>query len=316
MNLVKEVQKIQHFDFSENPIANSDILEIIELDKAINSMRKAIHSFERYVPKEIVKVLLQQGREIAVGGEKKNVTIFFSDIVDFATFSETISVEKLLDSLTEYFEAFSKIVIECDGTIDKYIGDSMMAMWNAPQTVADHPDKACLAALRCLVASRKQQQESGKPGWNTLFSLHTGEVIVGNIGTKERVNYTAIGDVVNTAARLYGVNKTFQTSIIISETLQRKIGTQFLTRPLDTVSVKGKKNEITVYELVGLLKGDLEFLASQDQIELCNAFAIAYGRFQEGQLEEAKGLFLNILKHFPRDKPTQIYLERIEILKV
>lgn len=315
VKLALDVRKIQNFDFSESSKLKSQIVEIIELDNSINSMRKALRSFGRYVPKEIVQVLIEQGREIAVGGEKKDVTVFFSDIADFTTFSENTLVENLLEELTKYFEVFSKIIIKFDGTIDKYIGDCVMAMWNAPQQVVDHPDKACLSALHCLISSRKQQNQPGSPGWKTRFGLHTGEVVVGNIGTNERMNYTVIGDVVNTTSRLHGVNKIFDTSIIISETLQRKIGTQFLTRPLDTVFVKGKKNQITVYELVGLLKGEEEYLATQQQIELCHAFAIAYERFREGRIEEAKEHFLNVLKQFPEDKPTQIYLEKIQTLK-
>jgi adenylate cyclase len=312
--LAHQVREIQRFNFEGTFTFKSQILEILELEHAIHSMRTALHSFERYVPKQIVQVLIEQGKDLVVGGEKKEVTIFFSDIADFTTFAEITPVEKLLEDLTNYFEVFSKIILGFEGTIDKYIGDCVMAIWNAPQMVINHQDKACLSALHCLIASKKQQQQPGNPGWTTRFGLHTGEVVAGNIGTKERMNYTVIGDDVNLTSRLLGVNKVFDTSILISEVLQKKIDTLFLTRPLDTVSVKGKKKQTTVYELMGLLKGASEYLATEKQIELCHTFTIAYKHFQEGQMEEAKEYFLTLSKQFPEDKPTRIYLERLGVI--
>jgi adenylate cyclase len=315
VKLAEDVRRIQHFDFTDVAPLNSHIKEIIELESAVDSMRNAIGSFEKYIPKEIVKVLIKQGKKIAVGGEKKEVTVFFSDISDFTTFSESMPAEKLLDYLTQYFEVFSSEILKMEGTIDKYIGDCVMAMWNAPQTLFDHPERACTAALRCLKKSSQQQAEPGSPGWKTRFGLHIGEVIVGNIGTNDRMNYTVIGDVVNTTSRLHGVNKIFNTSIIISDTLQKRLGPQFLTRPLDTVSVKGKKNQITVYELVGLLQGDPELLASKEEVELCKRYEEAYHVFCSGDLLKAKDLFSSLELKFPQDKSIKIYLDKINALK-
>ena len=168
----------------------SQIEEIITLDKSITTMRSAVNSFGKYIPKEIIKSLVQQGQEIALGGERKNLVVLFSDIKDFTTISESLPVELLMPSLAAYFDVLSKIILASEGTIDKYIGDSIMAFWGAPQTVVDPVKKACLTALKCHRACNLMPKENRLAVWTTRFGIHTGEVIVGNIGTNDRMNYT------------------------------------------------------------------------------------------------------------------------------
>ena len=136
-------------------------------------------------------------------------------------------------------------------------------------------------------------------------------MIAGNIGTPERMNYTIIGDPVNEASRLQQVNRIYHTSILISEEVYKKIGQQFLVRPLDIVSVKGKKQLIKIYELVSKYGQESEIAPSSDQIELCDLFTQAYGAYSSGNLKEAKNLFESVHQKFPNDFPTQLYLERI-----
>lgn len=233
----------------------------------------------------------------------------FSDIKDFTSISESFPVETLLFILENYYEVLSTIILQSEGTIDKYIGDSIMAFWNAPQRVSDHVKKACLAALLCHKACNIAYREHQMCHWATRFGLHTGEVIVGNIGTNDRMNYTIIGDIVNAASRVTDLNKQYNTSIIITEEIKKEIGDDFITRPLDFILVRGKSVKIRIYELAGTAEGELA--ATPGQKQLFQEFTKGYDLFIEGKNSEAKQQFLEVLKQFPDDTPTKLYLERV-----
>jgi adenylate cyclase len=312
VELSEQVNRIQHFDFKETIPIRSRIIEILTLDSSLAAMRVALHSFGRYVPKEIVKTLLTQGKEIVLGGEKRDLTIMFTDISDFTSYSETFPSEILVPALSSYFDHLSKIILDAEGTIDKFIGDAIMAFWGAPQIVTDQAYKACCAALLCRIASDKELDTDGMPQWHTRIGIHSGEVIVGNIGTSERMNYTVLGDIVNTTSRLEGINKIYHSSIIISDTIKDKVWKSFATRPLDLVAVRGKKNKLTIHELLGKIEQGTPISASPTEIELCKAFTEAYFTFHEGKLDLAKNQFATILQRFPDDVPSQLYLNRIE----
>src|SRR5262249_3090381 len=155
------------------------------------------------------------------GGERRELTILFSDIQNFTTKAESFSIDQLVPALTEYFNVLSKIITDTGGTIDKYIGDSVMAFWNAPKILHDHSIHACTAALRFV--KRQKNTDNAFLQETTRFGIHTGEVIVGNFGSTERVNYTALGDAVNVSSRLQSLNKEYHTSILISESVQEKL---------------------------------------------------------------------------------------------
>jgi adenylate cyclase len=204
----------------------------------------------------------------------------------------------------------SKIILKDSGTIDKYIGDGIMAFWGAPDSMPDHPIKACLAALDCqafVTEFNQRQKQNGKPELKTRIGINTGIAIAGNIGTHERMNYTVIGDMVNTAARLEQMNKTYHTSIIISEAVMKKIGDLFLTRPLDFTEVKGRKEKIRIFELIHLRSS-----ATSSQLALAQEFTQAYENFYAGHLSAAREQFRAILEKFPEDYPTHMYLERLK----
>ena len=306
IQLAKEVDKIRHFDFQGTFSVKSNIHEIKILDTSISAMRRALDGFGKYVPKEVVKALLEQKRAITLGGEKLVLPILFSDVTDFTTISESLSSEQTLSALSLYFDALSKVILESQGTIDKYIGDSVMAFWGAPLPVEDPVKKACLTALRANRVCNEQAKALRLPDWKTRFGIHLGEVIVGNIGTSERMNYTVIGDVVNTASRLTALNKEYKTAIMISDAVQKQLGEEFVTRPLDFVAVKGKKIKLTVYELMGTRQG--EFAPTREQLELCQGFTEAYAVLQAGRLDEGRALFAALAQRFPGDGPTQKHL--------
>ena len=310
--LTQEVDKIKHFDLTSERRVPSHVYEIALLDQSIAAMRTTLRSFGRYIPKRIVKQLVERGQEISLGGENKEITVFFSDITEFTPITESFPIEEVMSALNQYFDALSKVIIECKGTIDKYLGDGIMAFWGAPTDQPNQATLACAAALFCqkaVEAFNHQQHMKQKPLFLTRIGLHIGNAIVGNIGTSERMNYTAIGDVVNETARLQTLNKNYHTSILISEEVNRKIGKEFLTRPLDIVLVKGKREKIKIYELVAQLT-DEKLLPQEEQIELCRSFSSAYNSYLRGDLNEARTAFQALHQQFPHDFPTQMYLER------
>lgn len=313
VRLAEEVDKIKQLNFDSDISIKSNIKEIKMMSSSVASLRAAIRSFGRYVPKEIVNQLIRKGKEIKLGGEKKEVAIFFSDISGFTTIAETTPPDILMTILSQYFDGLSKIILETQGTIDKYIGDNIMAFWGAPLDVPDYAGKACKAALLCqsfLLDFNKKEKEKGNPAFPTRIGIHDGTVIVGNIGTKERMNYSIIGNAVSEAFSLQELNKIFRTKIVVSEAVYQKTAGRFLVRPLDVVNLKGGEEKMTIYELVAMNDGPPSILAKQDEIELCKAFSEAYEAFRSGKYSEAKELFTAILNRYPDDYPTRLYLEK------
>jgi adenylate cyclase len=308
MTLSKEVDKITHFNMESEERVKSDIEEIFLMDASIASLRSAMRSFSRYVPRDVVKNLIQKGQEIAIGGEKREIAIFFSDIAHFTPIAESFPVETVMELLSEYFPIISKIILDSRGTIDKYIGDGVMAFWGAPEDLPDHALRACSAALQsqqALSAFHQKWMAKGIPEFSTRIGVYTGSAIVGNFGTSERMNYTAIGDSVNAASRLEALNKIYQTKILVDEETVKESRGQFLFRPIDYVEVKGKKKKIKVYELINWKEK-----ATQQEIALCDQFTKAYEAFHAQDLAEAKKRFQAIQSQFPNDYPTQYYTAR------
>ena len=313
--LAKEIDKIQNLDLDSTVRVNSNIREISTMDTSIASMRLAIRSFAKYVPKEIVRQLIKQEKEIVLGGEKKELTILFSDIVGFTPIAERLSVDLLMPLLAEYFDEMSRVILENQGTIDKYIGDSIMAFWGAPTEIKQPALHACDSALYSLAILKKinaKRSSNDQPQFITKFGIDTGMVIVGNIGTNERMNYTAIGDPVNAAARLQVINSTYHTSIIISENVYTQVKDQFLTRPLDIVNVKGKEKKIKIYELIAKNTTDTLIGATEIQEALCRRFTAAYNEYELGNKEISLNLFNELSLAFPNDEPTKFFMKKIK----
>jgi len=314
VTLAKEIDKMKQLDLSSELWVYSNIKEITLMDTAIGAMRTAMRSFTRYVPRRIVQQLLEKGKEIVLGGDKKEITIFFSDIAGFTSYSEEHSTEEVLAFLFDYFDALSKRIIQEEGIIDKYIGDSIMAFWGAPIEIADHAERACRAALRCQVflnGFNRRRQEKGEPVLQTRMTLNSGSALVGNIGTLERMNYTVIGDVINVAAHLQAVSKIYRAPILLTEETYRRVRSKFLIRFLDTCAVPGKKDKMKIYELIALLQGEKELLATSRQEELCALFTEAVAAFNGGEFTRAKALFSQLNEKFPEDMPTRVYLDKL-----
>lgn len=311
--LAEEAAKIQELDLNGKINIHSKIHEINDLAHAMSSLKTTMQSFSYYIPKTLVKQLINRKQSIHVGGKMKEVTLMFTDIENFTSVSEVIPPEKLVIYLSEYFEEVSKIIMSCSGTVDKYIGDAVMAFWGAPINDRHHVLNACHAALKLqhkLSELNRVWKREGRPVFETRIGLHVGEVIIGNMGSSERMNYTAIGDSVNLCSRLEGLNKNYGTSIIVSENIYTVVKESFLFRQIDLVAVKGKSKAVKIYELVAQVKGDNSLLPTDEQLDFCQSFDRAYKLFLTRQWEEALESFkrLNPPRHM--DKTISLYVFR------
>ena len=314
VRLADEAIKIKNFDLDSWVDIHSNIYEINRLNSSMYAMRKSLQAFALFVPKSIVRKLTQKGHDIKIGGRAKLITLLFTDIANFTSISETYPPEKLMPHLSEYFNELTSIISDAQGTIDKYIGDAIMAFWGAPNADRFHAINACNAALRCqktLLGLNRKWRADGKSEFRTRIGVHSGEAIVGNVGSSDRVNYTALGDSVNLAARLEGVNKMYSTNIIISEAVHALVHKECIVRPLDVVAVKGKEKGVVIYELVGLKKGDPSLFPSRKQAEFCDLFTQGFKVYLERRWDEAIGIFEKIHDKFGSEDPTiKMYIDR------
>jgi len=216
--------------------------------------RKWITSvFGKYVSPVVIDNLIKNPDKINLGGEKRNITISFSDIRGFTSISEKLKPEELVHLLNEYLTEMTSIIIKDQGLVDKYMGDAIMAFWGAPLDQPDHAEVACSSSLEMIDKLRELQKKWKKediPSFEIGIGLNSGDAIVGNMGSSSRFDYTAIGDNVNLASRLEGLNKLYGSNIIISEYTQEIVKDKFEIRKLDAVKVKGKKKPILIYELL------------------------------------------------------------------
>ena len=212
--------------------------------------------FKHYLAENVVDSVLEDTDALTFGGEKKHLTVLFSDIRSFTTYSEKYSPEEVVSILGEYLTEMVDVILKYRGMLDKFVGDEVMAVFGAPYHMEDHAAKACLSALemmRTLDRLKEKWTEQGRETFNIGIGVNTGDMIVGNLGSTQIFDYTVIGDAVNLGARLEGINKVYQTAnnIIISEFTKNEIGDSLVTRELDSVRVKGKKKPVAIFELVG-----------------------------------------------------------------
>ena len=204
----------------------SYVKEINELGNTINLAQRAIWSFARFVPKEIVRRVIDNSISTELGGVRQEITVVFTDVRDFTTIAESADPDILMHQTSRYFSALTDIFLAEGGTVDKFIGDAVMVFWNAPNPQPDHIERACRAALAGKAACEKlnaQFETEGLKSFFTRFGIHVGEAVVGNLGSTERMNYTALGDTVNLASRLEGLNKQFGTAILASEDVYSQV---------------------------------------------------------------------------------------------
>jgi adenylate cyclase len=321
-SLTREAEKIADFQLQESPPTISRIREVQMLDASIASMKKGLRAFEKYVPSALVRQLIQTGKDAELGGEKWELTILFSDIQGFTDISEKVPPELLMVQLFEYNNELTNIIKENKGTIDKYIGDSIMAFWGAPVWFEEHAFLACKAALRChrkVEELNRRFEKEKRSILITRIGINTGTTIVGNMGSDERMNYSVLGDSVNLASRIEGVNKVYGTRLIITDSTYQKVSGHFICRPLDIVAVKGKKQGVRIYELMG----EKEDVLPPATLELREVFIRGFNAYLKQDWDNALKFFLYLRKKFPSDKNSEkaadeavnLYIERCTVFR-
>ena len=253
--LTESAQRLQALDFQSEIDVPSRVHEIYTLSGAMKQAREAIFTFALYVPKELVRKGIESGEFSRRTAARHEVTAIFTDIYDFTTISEGNSPEAVVTMLSDYFDILNRTVNANNGTIVQFLGDSIFAMWNAPVPDEQHAENACRAALAmrdALVEFNAEQTRKGLPEFRTRFGLHTGEAVVGSVGAVDRLQYTAMGDTINVASRLEGMNKEHGTTILASRAVYEQCHDTILFRPLGEVHAKGRKEEIELYEVVSL----------------------------------------------------------------
>jgi class 3 adenylate cyclase len=251
-----EILKLKDLDVNEHIDFKSNITEVNDMIDATDKVKTGLRSFAKYVPDKVVKQLITQGKDAKIGGEKEYVTILFSDIEGFTSISENNDVHEVVTSLNEYFDIYVKCLEESGATVDKFIGDAVMAFWNAPNKVENHEFVSVKTAMEIVKEidnlNQKWKSEGKKFIFKTRIGINSGEVIVGNIGSTNRINYTVTGDPVNLASRLEASNKQYNTKILVSESIYNKTNNLIDYYYIDTVKVKGKEVYVKVYQPVKL----------------------------------------------------------------
>lgn len=263
--------------------------------------RQLKKAFSNYVSPDLVREIEKNPDKLVLGGEQREISILFSDIRGFTTVSESLTPPELVSLLNEYLSPMTRIVLEEKGTLDKFIGDAVMAIFNAPLDLPGHAEHACLTAVKMLQELEQLNQTFGKRGMHTIdigVGINTGPAIVGNMGADIRFDYTAIGDSVNLASRLEGLNKYYRTHILVSEETFRQVAAnRFVFREVDRVKVKGKHQPVLIYELM---------VRNQ---ELLPDFEKGLEKYRQQQFEAAKQIFDNLITKYS-DGPSGLYSER------
>ena len=303
ITVVDELKHVERFELGQVRRHSSRIVELANLSNAIADMAGGLAAFRKYIPADLVRMLVREGVEPRPGGSVRTLTVMFADIAGFTGLSERLG-DRIIPLLSSYLDTMSREVNNHGGTIDKFIGDAVMAFWGAPAVNAHHAVDACRAALACqrsLLASGLVD-DSGRP-LKVRIGINSGNMLVGNIGSEFRLNYTVIGDAVNVASRLEGANKEYGTEIIIGEETRRLAGDRVQVRELDRLMVYGRSSGLAIYELLDVVGGT----ELPPWVALYERGLAAY-RAQD--FAGAMELFRRLLADRPADQPARLMLAR------
>jgi len=308
--LAEQTDAIQRFDIAERPRIRSVIAEIEELGRSVFTMRSVISSFASFIPRPIVRQLIETGSALRLGGSRREVTVLFTDVADFTAKTERADPSQVMIYTSRYFAALSDEIMRHHGTVDKYIGDAVMAFWNAPADDPDHTANACRAVLACLAANQALDKDFRREGWppyDTRFGLHVGDAVVGNVGSSDRMNYTALGATVNLASRLEGLNKNYGTRVLVSSAVRARVGHAFLFRSVDSITPKGFAEPIEVSELRGEMA-----LASEAEMTMCRRWDQVFASIaRDGAAEAALVQLSGFLHDYPKDPIALFHARRL-----
>ena len=277
---------------------------------AEEKQKKKIRSaFGQYVQPEFVEQLIAQPNLLQLGGQKKRLTVLFSDIEGFTTISEKKEPEELVSFLNDYLGAMTDIIFDHSGTVDKYIGDAVMAFWGAPIEQDNHAELACRSTLKMM--KKVEELAPQDTNINSRFGIATGNMIVGNIGSYNRFNYTVLGDTVNLSARLEAANKQFGSSTMIAEQTYEDVKDNFYCRQLDLLVVKGKTKPVRVYELMA----EKSYSDAEQTEEIISIYQKGLDHYLNKKWDRAIDQFKKVLSLKPKDGPSQTYIERCQEFK-
>ena len=274
--------------------------------------KKIRGAFQYYLTASVMEEILKDPSKLKLGGDKKDLTVMFSDIRGFTTISEKLTPQELVHLLNEYLTAMTDIVFKYNGLLDKYIGDAIMAVWGDPVEQPDHALRGCNTALdmmRTLTALQEKWRQEGWPHVDIGIGINSGDMVVGNMGSDMRFDYTVMGDNVNLSSRLEGINKEYGTHIVLSEYTYERVKETMFCRELDSVRVKGKKLPVKIYELIC----DKRDAASHEAYARC--FEEGLAKYKEAKWDEGIVLFRKVLELRPNDPPSLLYIDRCEALK-
>jgi adenylate cyclase len=307
--LARQMDEVGRFELEGRAPPRSVFTEIDAMGVALARMKSGLGSFARFVPRDLVRQVLASGREARLGGELRTLTVVFSDLAGFTTLAEKTSPDELVSRLGGYLERMTRTITAEGGTVDKFLGDGIMSFWGAPAEQPDHAARACVAALRCQRAL-DEMATSDDGRWvaetHTRIGIATGEVLVGNVGTPDRLNYTVMGDTANLAARLESLCKQYGVRVLASEAAFEGARHRVIARPVDVVAVKGKRAAVRVYELLAL--------ADEAEAEAARALAErserALAAYLARDFAAALGAWEEILAERPDDKAVRTLRDR------
>lgn len=310
----EDIRRIMKFEFGRARRPPSRVVEVQELSRAIDTLEIALSSFMRYIPNALVRGIVGRTFSSDLGGKRQPVTVLFTDVAGFTSMAEGLDPEAVMAKTSRYFNEVGGELVRSGATIDKYIGDSIMAFWNAPEERENHASLACLGALR---AARRLDRlnaefvaEGGSP-MPTRFGLHTGEAVVGNVGSIDRVNYTALGHTVNMASRFEKLNKRYGTTILVSEDVRTAAADEFVFRFVDETTPDGAHHPITLYELLGtVLTDEPELAPSPESLESLDDWENARASYEAADWKTAAARLEALAAAAPNDRLFQVYLQR------
>jgi adenylate cyclase len=302
-------REVERFNLASVRLVPTHITEIHDLSAAIHQMSSGLASFRRFLPADLVRSLLSRGVMAVPGGEQRTLSVLFMDLAGFTSATERLG-PRIVPMLSDYLGAMSYAIGAEKGTVDKFIGDAVMAFWGAPEYNENHAVDACRAALRCLAVMRELRaawRTQKRPEFRARIGINTGRVVVGNIGSPDRLNYTVVGDPVNLASRLEGLNKQYGTELLISQTTYELAKYDIVARRLDDVTVKGRDEAVKIYELLAITDDNGEAAG----FEWVAVFEAALDRYAAKDWAEAGRGFERVIALRGDDAPSRLYLERL-----
>ncbi len=306
--LTAETKRIKNFEFDHDIEIHSSIREVAELSNAIISMKAGLNTFRKYVPADLVRQLIETGEGAKLGGQKRELSVMFTDIAGFTSITEGAIAEELMDQLSNYLGEVATIVANNRGAVDKFTGDGLLAYWGAPLDNPNHALDACRAALACrdrIAVLNEQWREEGRYVFPTRMSVTTGESLIGNMGSPQRMNYTLLGDSINLGSRLEAANDIYGTKIIVNHETFAQTRDYFHYRPLDFVRVRGKSQNIYIFELIDAIEA-----TPPETVDMINRVTEGFTHYMARQYDRAYQIFTELAKEYPEDDLIQMYVLR------